>query len=221
MKKYVCTICGYIYDEAKGIPEAGIALGTKWNDLPEDWTCPLCGTAKSDFKEQAEGKEAAKGVMPASFEDEEARELNFAELSALCSNLAKGCEKQYLSREAELFWKLSDYYKQKGGMIAGQSFGVLLSKIQDDLEKDYVTANIIADEKPDRGAKRALVWSEKVTRMLNSLIARYEKEKDSMLENTNIYVCEICGFVYVGDTPPEICPVCKVPNKKITKVERG
>lgn len=49
MLKYVCSICGFVYDEAKGIPEAGISLGTTWEDLPEDWVCPLCGAAKSEF----------------------------------------------------------------------------------------------------------------------------------------------------------------------------
>lgn len=43
--KYVCTICGYIYDETKGISSGGISPGTKWEELPDDWTCPLCGTA--------------------------------------------------------------------------------------------------------------------------------------------------------------------------------
>ncbi len=52
MKKYVCTVCGYIYDEADGIPDDGIAPGTKWDDLPEDWVCPLCGAAKDAFEEQ-------------------------------------------------------------------------------------------------------------------------------------------------------------------------
>ena len=52
MKKYVCGVCGYIYDEAEGIPDDGIAPGTKWADLPEDWVCPLCGAAKSEFEEQ-------------------------------------------------------------------------------------------------------------------------------------------------------------------------
>lgn len=52
MKKYVCTICGYVYDEAEGDPENNIAPGTKWEDLPEDWVCPLCGAGKSDFEEQ-------------------------------------------------------------------------------------------------------------------------------------------------------------------------
>lgn len=52
MKKYKCTICGYVYDEEKGIPEKGIAPGTKWEDLPEDWTCPWCKAPKSAFKEE-------------------------------------------------------------------------------------------------------------------------------------------------------------------------
>ncbi len=49
MKQYVCTICGYVYDEAQGIPEDGIAPGTKWEDIPEDWACPICGAEKSMF----------------------------------------------------------------------------------------------------------------------------------------------------------------------------
>ncbi len=52
MKKYVCTVCGYIYDEAEGIPGDGIAPGTKWDDLPEDWVCPQCGAVKDAFEEQ-------------------------------------------------------------------------------------------------------------------------------------------------------------------------
>ncbi|MCL2509923.1 MAG: rubredoxin [Methanomassiliicoccaceae archaeon] len=50
MSKYQCSICGEIYDEEKGIPEDGIAPGTKWEDLPKDWSCPLCGAPKSAFK---------------------------------------------------------------------------------------------------------------------------------------------------------------------------
>src|SRR4051812_20878953 len=43
MKKYMCLICGWIYDEAVGAPEEGIAPGTKWDDVPPNWTCPECG----------------------------------------------------------------------------------------------------------------------------------------------------------------------------------
>ena len=50
MKKYECTICGYIYDEAVGDPDNGIDPGTKWEDLPDDFVCPLCAVGKEDFK---------------------------------------------------------------------------------------------------------------------------------------------------------------------------
>jgi rubredoxin len=50
MKKYECTVCGFVYDEAIGDPDNGIAPGTKWEDLPEEYTCPLCGVGKEDFQ---------------------------------------------------------------------------------------------------------------------------------------------------------------------------
>lgn len=50
MDKYVCIICGYIYDPAEGDPESGIAPGTAFEDIPEDWTCPACGVGKEHFE---------------------------------------------------------------------------------------------------------------------------------------------------------------------------
>lgn len=49
MEIYACDICGYRYDPAIGDPEAGIAPGTAFADLPDDWLCPICGVGKSDF----------------------------------------------------------------------------------------------------------------------------------------------------------------------------
>ena len=51
MKKYVCDACGWVYDEAVGVPEQGIAAGTKFEDLPESFACPVCGVDKSMFSE--------------------------------------------------------------------------------------------------------------------------------------------------------------------------
>lgn len=48
-KQWQCRTCGHIYDEAEGAPDDGVAPGTRWADVPDDWVCPLCGTAKSDF----------------------------------------------------------------------------------------------------------------------------------------------------------------------------
>ncbi len=50
MKKWQCLVCGFIYDEAAGIPDEGIAPGTKWEDVSDDWICPDCGVGKSDFE---------------------------------------------------------------------------------------------------------------------------------------------------------------------------
>ncbi|MGH1400155.1 MAG: rubredoxin [Acinetobacter tandoii] len=50
MKRYQCIVCGWIYDQAHGIPKEGIAAGTAWEDIPESWTCPDCGVSKSDFE---------------------------------------------------------------------------------------------------------------------------------------------------------------------------
>jgi flavin reductase (DIM6/NTAB) family NADH-FMN oxidoreductase RutF/rubredoxin len=49
MKKYVCGVCGYIYDPAEGDPEGNIPPGTAFEDLPDDWTCPVCGAEKDEF----------------------------------------------------------------------------------------------------------------------------------------------------------------------------
>lgn len=50
MKKYQCIVCGWIYDEALGCPEEGLPAGTRWEDIPNDWTCPDCGVSKEDFE---------------------------------------------------------------------------------------------------------------------------------------------------------------------------
>ena len=49
-KTWMCLICGWIYDEAAGDPDHGIAPGTKWEDVPINWTCPECGARKEDFE---------------------------------------------------------------------------------------------------------------------------------------------------------------------------
>ncbi|MBU3215809.1 rubredoxin [Clostridium estertheticum] len=50
MDKYVCLVCGYIYDPAEGDPDGEVKPGTKFEDIQEDWVCPLCGVPKSDFE---------------------------------------------------------------------------------------------------------------------------------------------------------------------------
>jgi len=53
MDKYVCSICGYVYDPQQGDPDNGIAPGTKFEDLPDSWECPVCGASKDDFEKES------------------------------------------------------------------------------------------------------------------------------------------------------------------------
>ena len=52
MERYVCMICGYVYEEEQGDPVSGVAAGTKWDDVPDDWVCPVCGAGKDDFEKE-------------------------------------------------------------------------------------------------------------------------------------------------------------------------
>ncbi|MEA4957896.1 Rubredoxin [bioreactor metagenome] len=52
MDKYVCDMCGYVYDPEEGDPDNGINPGTAFEDLPDDWTCPMCGVGKDEFVKQ-------------------------------------------------------------------------------------------------------------------------------------------------------------------------
>lgn len=49
-RKFMCVVCGFIYDEEFGLPEEDIAPGTRWEDIPDTWTCPDCGVTKDDFE---------------------------------------------------------------------------------------------------------------------------------------------------------------------------
>lgn len=51
--KYVCDVCGWVYDPAEGDPDGDIAPGTKFEDIPDDWVCPVCGASKDDFSPES------------------------------------------------------------------------------------------------------------------------------------------------------------------------
>lgn len=219
MKQYKCSVCGYIYDEAKGIPEAGIAPGTKWEDLPDNWTCPLCGASKAEFHEVGAPADAPKKVEKI-VPQQDMKELTPLETSILCSNLAKGCEKQYKKEEAALFLELAAYFKAASSPAKDAGMDHLLALINQDLEQGLPAAKQAAETDPkDRGALRALTWSDKVSHIQKSLLERWQKEGDAILKDTNVWVCTICGFIYIGAELPALCPVCKVPGWKFEKVE--
>lgn len=211
MKKYRCTICGYIYDEAKE--------KVKFVDLPDDWKCPLCGAPKSLFEEVKEEKEEINEepkVQIIEEVDDDLRELSNYEISLICSNLARGCEKQYLEEEKELFRELSKYYEDLEEDKTG-SLDDVINMIDNDINS-FSKAMEVFSKYDDRGAKRVVNWANKSTNIMKVVIDTYKEKGIDYIKNTKIWVCDICGFVYIGDNPPKVCPVCKVPSLKILEV---
>ena len=142
MSQYVCSICGYVYDEAMET--------MKWEDVPEDWLCPLCSAAKSEFYKQGESNdnETSKTVSIIEVSDD-MKELSPLEMSALCTNLARGCEKQYKPEESALFTELAQYFKSTSAPAEDPSFEKLLELIATDLNEGFPNANAIASDKPE------------------------------------------------------------------------
>ncbi|UUV18268.1 rubredoxin [Fusobacteria bacterium ZRK30] len=59
MEKWVCTVCGYVYNSEIGHPKSGVEKGTKWEDLPENWICPLCAVNKDQFEKIEKQRDVA------------------------------------------------------------------------------------------------------------------------------------------------------------------
>ena len=211
MKKYRCTICGYIYDEAKE--------KVKFVDLPDDWKCPLCGAPKSLFEEVKEEKEEINEepkVQIIEEVDDDLRELSNYEISLICSNLARGCEKQYLEEEKDLFRELSKHYEGLEEDKIG-SLDDVINMIDNDINNFSKVMKVLS-KYDDRGSKRVVNWANKSTNIMKVVIDTYKEKGIDYIKNTKIWVCDICGFVYIGDIPPKVCPVCKVPSLKILEV---
>ena len=188
MKEYVCTVCGYVH---KG-------------ELPKDFRCPVCGAGAEAFREVAKAEAAKPTRVVKKPARETESELSAIEMSIICSNLARGCEKQYMFDAMEKFNELAEFFRKAAKPAKGvKNAEALAAMIEKDIDEGYPYANAEAKSAGDRGAMRS-----------------YAKEGDKMLENTGVYVCSVCGFVYVGDAAPELCPVCKVPSWKFEKQER-
>ncbi|MCL1803785.1 MAG: rubredoxin [Eubacteriaceae bacterium] len=225
MRNYKCPICGYIYSEADGIIDIGIMPETKWDDVSDGFLCPVCKAPKALFA-QVVNEESIAAPFDININTgagllEGSTELTNGQISAICSSLAKACEKQRLYEEMEAFAEIAGFYFQaQAPPKEAHTLQAARRMLEDELSDIMPAAFAAAKAEGDRGALRALVWSEKATLILEALLARYINEGESILENEKIYVCDICGFIYIGESAPDICPVCKVPSTKIIEVER-
>ena len=162
-----------------------------------------------------QGVSCAKYLLPISF-------YAAGVLAAICSNLARGCEKQYLAEESALFGELASYFTACAATDPADASAPTLDQIADhfqrDLDTGYPTLRSAAESAADRGTLRICTWGEKVTRALASLAERYRREGPAMLDGARIWVCSVCGFTFVGERPPTLCPVCKVPDWKFDEI---
>ena len=166
MTKYVCSVCGFVYDEANGLPESGIAPGTIWDDLQVDLVCPLCGAEKSEFEKQGESASTREVKRkPVIDTPSDIKQLSPLEISALCTNLARGCEKQYKPEEAALFNELADYFKSVSAPSEDPNFNRCLTLLKKTYRKvsqmqmpQRLMRRIEAHFVPLPGVKRLLVF---------------------------------------------------------------
>lgn len=208
--KYVCSVCGYVYDEEKeGVP---------FTELPDGWACPLCRADKDAFAPEAVKETVSAPVTPIEI-DSDMFKLSPGALAAVFSNLARGCEKQYKAKEQALFQEIADYFTSAAPQISEADEKTIAALVSDDVQAKYPLVKATAEGVGDRGSQRICVWGEKVTRMIDSLLSRYEKEGEAFLQNAEVWVCTVCGFIYIGESAPTLCPVCKVPDWKFEKIE--
>lgn len=220
MRKFICKLCAYIYDGAAGIPESDVPQGTEFSDLPDDWVCPLCGVDKDQFSliEGDQGEAVAQIDSAQADYSPTLSEYTDMQLSAICSNLARAMELQYRPEESASFMILADYYRSRAKAMPESGFAALKAYVEDDLKERIPEANRVSRAAEDHGAMRALVWNEKVTKIVKSCLTRYETGGDEFIDKNNIYVCSACGFIFIGEQVPTLCPICKVPSWKFETV---
>lgn len=221
MARYVCGICGYIYDESSGEPESGIAAGTLFSDLPDDWLCPLCGAAKDEFYRDEDDETVEEATVVENAPRPAGNDYSTLEKHIICANLGRGLEKQSQAEASRLFFQLADYYWSKREVVEQPSAALISELLAEDKASGWPAAQTAAVAAGDRGAQRALKWNDKVTAIGRSLLTRYEAAGDDLFATKNLYVCSACGFIYLGDAPPALCPVCKVPDWKFDLIKKG
>ena len=213
--KYICTVCGYVHDEE--------TEKVSFSSLPPQWTCPRCDAEKAMFDPLEEKKERGYDGRETESTEQGQGETKLSDgvLAAIFSNLVRGCEKQYRTEEARLFAKIAAFYTSLSDNDTDASSETLEALIGQDISQTYPAARKTAEENRDRGALRICTWGEKVTRIARSLLSQYRKGGEELLKESEVWLCTVCGFVYIGRKPPELCPVCKVPSWKFKSVDGG
>jgi rubredoxin len=221
MSIYVCKVCGFEYDESKGYPSLGIEPNTKWDNIPDNFKCPVCGASKKDFYKKEEESTTISEQKPLKRNNHDNIDgLDPMILSAICLNLAKGTEKEFRAEESSLFLDLGNYFGTKLIKSTGD-LESLIYTFNKSVKEEIPHSKEVSKEEKDRGSLRCLTWAEKVTLIMNGILNNFKKDGTNILKGKKIFVCEICGFISIGETKPEVCPICKVPALKIHEITTG
>ena len=141
MKEYVCTVCGYVH---KG-------------ELTADFKCPVCGAGAEAFREVVKSEETKPVRVVKKPERGTESELSAIEMSIICSNLARGCEKQYLFDAMEKFTELAEFFRKAAKPEKGvKNAEALAALIEKDIDEGYPYANAEAKSAGDIVVARAL-----------------------------------------------------------------
>ena len=150
---------------------------------------------------------------------ENSRDYSSGVLTVVCSNLAKACEKQMRPEASSRFHALAQYFTSITPHQDSVSLSNLTDRIASDGTSGYIELETAGKAVEDRGALRCATWGKKVTAIHKSLLGRYEKQGESLVEHTNIYVCEACGFIALAKQVPNVCPICKAPSSRFTQIK--
>ncbi|MBI9104016.1 MAG: rubrerythrin family protein [Spirochaetales bacterium] len=145
------------------------------------------------------------------------RNLSGNARAVIFSNLAKASEKQMDSPKAVEFSRLSEESWCKS--TSDDGLEVLMKRMEESLAGDYPGIQKDAEALGDRGVQRALKWGQKVTMLQKTLIGRFLSGGESIMDNKDLYICEACGFIFLGAEVPAQCPVCKAPETRFSKIK--
>ena len=151
---------------------------------------------------------------------EQKESYSYGQLAFIFSNLAKAADKQTQNEISSLFGELYDYFSHSIPTKVEYDNASFLSSIEKDISTLYPQITKSGETVGDRGALRCATWGKKVTSIHKSLLARFEKQGDALLEGKSVYVCEACGYIAVNEEVPPLCPICKAPSSRFIKIKK-
>ncbi len=224
MKKYKCTICGYIYDPAQGDSTQGIAPGTPFEALPADWKCPKCKKSKEVFQAIEEpksnpyaGTQTEKNLMAAFAGESEARNKY--------TYFASKAKKEGFEQIAALFLQTADNEKEHAKLWFKELNGI--GSTAENLAAAAAGENYEWTDMYEGFARTAEAEGFKELaekfRGVAAIEKHHEERYRALLHNVEaqevfaksevkVWECRNCGHIVVGTNAPDVCPVCNHPQ---------